>query len=111
MKKESLTDQMKASFQGRAMFFSEKDEIKFDSVLENKNILKQREKVDEVTCVVTNMDKMRLEDKDNEELVIRKTIEDAINKRLRSEGKAEEEETVRIGEKISVDFIRTHSSH
>ena len=111
MKKESLTDQMKASFQGRAMFFSEKDEIKFDSVLENKNILKQREKVDEVTCVVTNMDKMSLEDKDNEELVIRKTIEDAINKRLRSEGKAEEEETVRIGEKISVDFIRTHSSH
>ena len=57
------------------------------------------------------MDKMSLEDKDNEELVIRKTIEDAINKRLRSEGKAEEEETVRIGEKISVDFIRTHSSH
>ena len=111
MKKESLTDQMKASFQGRAMFFSEKDEIKFDSVLENENILKQREKVDEVTCVVTNMDKMSLEDKDNEELVIRKTIEDAINKRLRSEGKAEEEETVRIGEKISVDFIRTHSSH
>ena len=105
MKKESLTDQMKASFQGRAMFFSEKDEIKFDSVLENENILKQREKVDEVTCVVTNMDKMSLEDKDNEELVIRKTIEDAINKRLRSEGKAEEEETVRIGEKISVDFI------
>ena len=111
MKKESLTDQMKASFQGRAMFFSEKDEIKFDSVLENENILKQREKVDEVTCVVTNMDKMSLEDKDNEELVIRKTIEDAINKRLRSEGKAEEEETVRIGEKISVDFIRSHSSH
>ena len=111
MKKESLTDQMKASFQGRAMFFSEKDEIKFDSVLENGNILKQREKVDEVTCVVTNMDKMSLEDKDNEELVIRKKIEDAINKRLRSEGKAEEEETVRIGEKISVDFIRTHSSH
>ena len=111
MKKESLTDQMKASFQGRAMFFSEKDEIKFDSVLENENILKQREKVDEVTCVVTNMDKMSLEEKDNEELVIRKTIEDAINKRLRSEGKAEEEETVRIGEKISVDFIRTHSSH
>ena len=67
--------------------------------------------MDEVTCVVTNMDKMSLEDKDNEELVIRKTIEDAINKRLRSEGKAEEEETVRIGEKISVDFIPTHSSH
>ena len=104
MKKESLTDQMKASFQGRAMFFSEKDEIKFDSVLENENILKQREKVDEVTCVVTNMDKMSLEDNWR-----RKTIEDAINKRLRSEGKAEEEETVRIGEKISVDFIRTHS--
>ena len=70
MKKESLTDQMKASFQGRAMFFSEKDEIKFDSVLENENILKQREKVDEVTCVATDIDIMSLEDIDNEELMI-----------------------------------------
>ena len=68
-------------------------------------MLKLREKVDEVTFVVTDIDKMSLEDKDNEELLIRKIIEDVINKRLRSEGKAEEEETVRIGEKISVDFI------
>ena len=63
-------------------------------------MLKLREKVDEVTFVVTDIDKMSLEDTDNEELMIWKTIEDAIKKRLRSGGKAEEEETIRIGEKL-----------
>ena len=56
--------------------------------------------MEEVTCVGTNMYKMGPEDADNEGFVIWITIEDAIKKRLRSGGKAEEEETVRIGEKL-----------
>ena len=52
------------------MFFSENDEINFYSVLVNESMLKLREKVDEVTFVVTDIDKMSLEDTDNEELMI-----------------------------------------
>ena len=36
----------------------------------NESMLKLREKVDEVTFVVTDIDKMSLEDTDNEELMI-----------------------------------------